>query len=129
MRILPLILALAIGLVAALPVHAADDDLINTRLGLAMVSTHSAVASEGEAAPDHPQRVVVVRNWVTSPDTWIQRAVEFVKTQDPTQLDTCVGDGVSGIPAHECTPNGTQLAIDNLMSAWLSVLVNAGHGG
>jgi hypothetical protein len=129
MKALSAIVAIALCLAAATPVHAGDDDLIYDRIGLAMVTTHSAVASEGSGATDHAQRVVVVRNWVTSPGTWAPRAVEFVKTQDATQLDTCTGDGVSGIPAHACSANGTQAAVDNLMSAYLSVLVAAGHGG
>lgn len=129
MRILHLILAALCLVAVAVPVQAADDDLIYVRIRLAMETTHSAVASEGSGATDHAQRVVVVRNWVTSPETWIQRAVAFIKTQDPTQLDTCIGDGVSGIPAYECEANGTQAAVDNLMSAYLSVLVAAGHGG
>lgn len=128
-HILPLLIALALGLLAVMPAQAADDDLISVRLRLAFETTHSAVASEDPGTADHAQRVVVVRNWVTSPETWIARAVEFIKTQDPTQLDTCVGDGVSGIPAHECDANGTQLAVDNLISAYLTVNVKAGYGG
>lgn len=129
MRILPLILAALCLVAMALPAHAADDDLIYVRIRLAFETTHSAVASEGSGATDHAQRVVVVRNWVTSPETWVSRAIEFIKTQDATQLDTCVGDGVSGIPSYECDANGTQSAINTLMSTWLSVLVGAGHGG
>ena len=129
MRLLSIILVIALCVVVASPVHAADDDLIYVRIRLAFETTHSAVASEGSGAANHDQRVVVVRNWVTSPGTWVTRAVEFIKTQDATQLDTCTGDGVSGVPAYECTANGTQVAVDNLMSAYLSVLVAAGHGG
>lgn len=128
MRILPLVIVAALGL-AAMPARAADGDLIYVRIRLAFETTHSAVASEGSGATDHAQRVVVVRNWVTSPETWVSRAVEFIKTQDATQLDTCTGDGVSGIPSYECDANGTQAAINTLMSTWLSVLVGAGHGG
>lgn len=127
MRILPLILILALGF--TVPAHAADTDLVHVRLRLAMETTHSAVASEGSGATDHAKRVVVVRNWVTSPEVWIERAVEFIKTQAPAQLDTCTGDGIGGVESWECTPNGTQAAVDTQMSAWLSVLVNAGHGG
>jgi hypothetical protein len=121
------ILALALAVLPA-PAEAADGDLVRVRLRLAFETTHSAVASEG-AVTDHDKRVVVVRNWVTSPEVWLTRAVAFVRTQDATQLDTCVGDGVAGVPSWECSAGGTQAAVDNLMSAYLSVLVNAGHGG
>jgi hypothetical protein len=108
---------------------AADGDLINARVRLAMETTHSAVASEGSGATDHAKRVVVVRNWVTQDEIWAARAVQFIRTQDASQLDTCTGDGIAGIESWECSANGTQAAVDNLMSAYLSVLVAAGHGG
>ena len=131
MRILPLILILVaiLALLAPAVAGAADSDLINTRVRLAMESTHSAVASEGSGATDHAKRVVVVRNWVTQDEILASRAVQFIRTQDPAQLDTCTGDGIGGVESWECTPNGTQAAVDTLMSSWLSVLVNAGHGG
>lgn len=123
--------ALALAMLATIPTpaQAADGDPIHVRVRLAMETTHSAVASEGTGATDHAKRVIVVRNWVTQDEVWTERAVQFIRTQDASQLDSCSGDSIAGIETWECSANGTQVAVDNLMSAYLSVLVAAGHGG